>query len=201
MGELGFRLYPDRASFKYLPDDYLAELIGCQYLRPPDHKTNFNAMENSKTSFRRVVLIYGLAMIVSLIGLGDSVYLTVQHLSGRSVRCTVTHGCSQVLSSTYATIAGIPTASFGVLAYFAAFSLATLAVFGYDRARAWLALLVAPMLLATLGLLFVQAFVLHAYCEFCLLSATMTLTLTALVLAAKFLLPRQTSEATDQTSR
>jgi uncharacterized membrane protein len=146
-------------------------------------------MEKSINSMRRVTLIYGLAMIVSLIGLGDSVYLTVQHLSGRSVRCTVTNGCSQVLSSAYASIAGIPTASFGVLAYFAAFSLATLAVFGYDRARTGLALLVAPMLAATLWLLFLQAFVLHAYCEFCLLSATMTLTLTALVIAAKFLLP------------
>jgi uncharacterized membrane protein len=146
-------------------------------------------MDNSKTSTRRAVLIYSLAMIVSLIGLGDSVYLTVQHLSGRSVQCTVTTGCSKVLSSTYASLAGVPTASLGVLAYFAAFSLATLAVFGYDRARTWLTVLVAPMLLATLWLVFVQAFVLHAYCEFCLLSATMTLTLTVLVTAARFVLP------------
>lgn len=78
------------------------------------------------------------------------------------------------------------------MAYFTAFSLATLVLFGYDRARTGLALLVAPMFLATLGLLIVQAFVLHAYCEFCLLSATMTMTLTALVIAAKFLLPAPT---------
>jgi uncharacterized membrane protein len=155
-------------------------------------------MENSKTSMRRVVLIYSLAMIVSLIGLGDSVYLTVQHLSGRSVQCTVTTGCSKVLSSAYASLAGVPTASFGVLAYFAAFSLATLAVFGYDRARTWLAFLVAPMLLSTLWLVFVQAFVLHAYCEFCLLSATMTLTLTVLVTVAKFVLPAPGAEGTGQ---
>lgn len=148
------------------------------------------AMEKSKTSPPRVTLIYGFAMIVSLIGLGDSLYLTVQHLSGRSVQCTITNGCSKVLSSAYASIAGIPTASFGVLAYFAVFSLATLVVFGYDRARTWLALLVAPMLIATLWLLFVQAFLLHAFCEFCLLSATMTLTLTALVTAARFFVPR-----------
>jgi uncharacterized membrane protein len=62
-----------------------------------------------------------------------------------------------------------------------AFSLATLAVFGYDRARAWLALIVAPMLLSTLWLLYLQAFVLRAYCDFCLLSASMTLGLTILV--------------------
>ncbi|HMV48635.1 MAG TPA: vitamin K epoxide reductase family protein [Blastocatellia bacterium] len=147
-----------------------------------------NDSQNAVPTNRHAALIYGPAMLVSLIGLGDSLYLTAQHLTGRSVQCTVTHGCSQVLSSSYASFAGIPTAAFGVLAYFAAFSLATLAVFGYAWARAVLALLVAPMLLATLGLLYVQAFVLHAFCQYCLLSAAVTLTLTALVVAARFLL-------------
>lgn len=149
-------------------------------------------MDDSKLAIRRRAMIYGLAMAASLVGLGDSLYLTVQHLTGRSVRCTVTNGCSRVLSSAYATVAGFPTASLGVIAYFVAFSLATLVIFGYDRARTGLALLVVPMFLATLGLLLVQVFVLHAYCEFCLLSAAMTLTLTALVIAAKFLLPAPT---------
>ena len=139
------------------------------------------------TTQRHSVIIYGLAMTISLIGLGDSIYLTVQHLSGRSVKCTVTNGCSAVLSSSYSTLAGIPTAAFGVLAYFAAFSLATLAVFGYARARTGLALLVLPMLGMSLWLVSVQAFKLHAFCEFCLLSAAMTLTLTLLVAAARFL--------------
>lgn len=139
--------------------------------------------------------IYGLAMLVSLIGLGDSLYLTVQHLTGKTVKCTVTNGCSAVLGSKYAVIAGIPTAAFGAMAYFAAFSLATLAVFGYERARGTLALLVVPMLLATLWLLYLQAFVLHAFCEFCLLSAGMTLTLTALVVTAKLLLPQPVNKS------
>lgn len=134
-------------------------------------------------------MIYGPAMLVSLIGLGDSLYLTVHHLTGQSVRCAVTSGCSAVLSSAYATIAGIPTAAFGAAAYFAAFSLATLASFGYARARPLLAVLVVPMLLTTLWLLAVQAFVLHAFCQYCLLSAAMTLTLAALVAAARFVLP------------
>jgi uncharacterized membrane protein len=138
---------------------------------------------------RHPALIYGPANLVSLIGLGDSIYLTVQHLTGQSVRCTVTTGCSEVLGSQYATIAGVPTAAFGALAYFAAFSLATLAIFGYERARTALAVLVTPMLIMTLWLFYVQAFVLHAYCEYCLLSAGVTLTLVALVVAARFVIP------------
>src|SRR5262245_39558986 len=95
-----------------------------------------SVMNDSRTgAARHPALIYGLAMLVSLIGLGDSIYLTIQHLTGESVRCTVTSGCSVVLSSHYATIAGIPTAAFGALAYFTAFSLATLVIFGYERAR------------------------------------------------------------------
>lgn len=138
-------------------------------------------MNNTQTSiWRRPAFIYGLAMLVSLIGLMDSIYLTVQHLTGKSVKCTVTGGCSKVLSSSYATIAGMPTASFGAMAYFAAFSLATLAVFGSRQARTWLAILAVPMILTACWLFYLQAFVLHAFCEFCLLSATMTLLLTVL---------------------
>jgi len=142
----------------------------------------------------RPVIIYGLAMLVSLIGLADSLYLTVQHLTGKSVKCTIISGCSAVLASKYATIAGIPTAAFGALAYFTAFSLATLVIFGYQFARSALAILVVPMILTTLWLLYLQAFVLRAFCEFCLLSATMTAILTVLVIAAKFLLPVSTAK-------
>ncbi len=147
-------------------------------------------MKNSQASTaRHPALIYGPAMLVALIGLGDSIYLTIQHLTGQSVKCTVTTGCSAVLSSHYATIAGVPTAAFGALAYFAAFSLATLATFGYERARIGLAIVVAPMLIMTLRLLYLQAFVLRAFCEFCLLSAAMTLALAALIASARFVIP------------
>jgi uncharacterized membrane protein len=89
-----------------------------------------------------------------------------------------------VLGSVYATVAGIPTAAFGALAYFAAFSAATLAAFGYARGRIFLALVVAVMLAATLWLLSVQAFILHAFCPFCLLSAALTFFLAGIVLIA-----------------
>jgi len=145
--------------------------------------------DSQATKRRHPAMIYVPAMLVALIGLADSIYLTVQHLTGKSVKCTVTNGCSAVLGSKYAIIAGVPTAAFGALAYFAAFSLATLAMFGYQQARTGLAILVAPMFLMTCWLVYLQAFVLNAFCEFCLLSAAMTTTLTALVIAARFILP------------
>ncbi len=130
-------------------------------------------------------------MLSALIGMGDALYLTVQHLTGKSVKCSITNGCSVVLSSSYATFSGIPTAAFGVLAYFAAFSLATLAAFGYGWARTLLLLVVGPMLLTTLWMVYLQALVLHAFCQFCLLSAALTVLLTCLAFIGKFKAPIQ----------
>jgi len=129
----------------------------------------------------RAVWPYALATIVSLIGLGDSIYLTIEHVTGQSVRCTVIAGCSEVLGSSYAVVAGIPLAAVGAAAYFGVFSLATLAAFGYRYAGTLLAILVIIMFLMTLWLLYLQAFVIHHFCQFCLLSALVTFVLTGLV--------------------
>ena len=129
----------------------------------------------------RISRLFALAALLALVGLADAVYLTVEHLTGRSVRCTVTSGCSEVLASPYATIGGYPLALFGALAYFTAFSLATLATFGSERAGKLLALLVALMFATSLWLLYLQAFVLHAFCQYCLLSAGVTALLAVVV--------------------
>ncbi|HEY6188000.1 MAG TPA: vitamin K epoxide reductase family protein [Pyrinomonadaceae bacterium] len=131
-------------------------------------------------------LFYAIAALLSLFGLADAVYLTIKHLTGETARCTVTSGCNEVLGSAYSSVGGVPVAALGALAYFTVFSLVTLAFFGYRQARMLLALVVALMLLATLWLLFVQAFILHKYCEYCLFSAALTLILSGLVVALRY---------------
>lgn len=126
--------------------------------------------------------LYLTAAVVSLLGLADSIYLTVEHVTGQSVRCTIVAGCSEVLSSQYAVVAGQPLALFGAAAYFAVFSLATLGAFGYRIAGTLLTPLVLLMFLFTLWLVYLQAFVIHAFCQFCLLSAAITTALTVIVL-------------------
>lgn len=139
---------------------------------------------------RHLVILHTAAAIVSLFGLADALYLTAEHISGRSVRCTVLSGCSEVLSSPYASIGGIPLAAVGVAAYFAVFSLAILAAFGYGFAARLLPLLVGLMFVVTLWLLYLQAFVIRQFCEFCLLSAAVTIMLTAIVIIVHWLLRR-----------
>lgn len=134
--------------------------------------------------------LYAAAALLALIGLADAVYLTIEHLAGRSVRCSVTTGCEEVLKSAYATVGPIPLAAIGALGYFTAFSLATLAAFGNEKARALLFYLVVLMLLVSIWLFIVQAFVLKAFCQFCLLSGAVTLILSVIVALDRFHLRR-----------
>jgi uncharacterized membrane protein len=146
---------------------------------PADYVVPDNPEANAHS--RKAALLYGVAALVSLAGLADSIYLTVEHISGRSVKCTIVSGCSEVLSSPYANVRGIPLALIGAAAYFSAFSLATLAAFDYKLAGTLLTLLVSLMFLTTLWLLYLQAFVIGHFCQFCLLSAIITTILTVLV--------------------
>jgi len=130
--------------------------------------------------------LFKAVMLIALIGLADSIYLTALHLSGRSARCTILSGCSEVLSSSYAVVFGLPLAALGALAWFMVFSLGTLAAFGWLRLRLALEILAGLMLLVSVRLFLLQAFVLRAFSEFCLLSAAMTLLLAVLLCVARW---------------
>lgn len=117
------------------------------------------------------------AAAVALAGLADAVYLTVHHYAATPVPCSIIEGCETVLTSEYAEIAGVPLAVFGALAYFAAFSLALLAAFGNRSMWTAFGAVVILMAVFTLWLVYLQAFVIGAFCQFCLISAATTFTL------------------------
>jgi len=126
------------------------------------------------------------AAIVALIGLADSIFLTVHHFTSEPVPCSIIEGCEQVLTSPYAEIAGVPLAAFGAAAYFAAFSLALLATYGDDRMWKLFGLQTIVMSAVTAWLIYVQAALIGAFCQFCLLSAATTFTLYLLYLVSVF---------------
>ena len=129
--------------------------------------------------------LYAVAALFSLFGLADALYLTIEHVTGQSVRCTILSGCSEVLSSRYAVVAGIPLAVIGAAAYFTVFSLATLSAFGYRIAGTLLTPIVVAMFLVSLWLIYLQAFVIREFCQYCLFSAVVTLFLLVVVLIAR----------------
>ena len=135
----------------------------------------------SVSRFRTI--IYTAVAIVAVAGLADATYLTVQVLTGETISCGGSPDCSRVLGSSYAKLGGVPVAMLGALAYFTVFALATFAAFGYSRAPRFLAMITGAMFLMTLWLLYVQAFLLHAYCRYCLFSAAITFLMAGLLIA------------------
>jgi uncharacterized membrane protein len=141
---------------------------------------------NSPSPLLPLSLSSSIAAVVALIGLGDALYLTAQHLRNEVVPCSLISGCEVVLTSEYATIVGIPLAALGAIAYFVAFSLAILTAFGNSKTWFWFGIQVVLMSLFTLWLLYLQAFIIGAFCQFCLLSALVTFTLLIIALISKF---------------
>ena len=127
------------------------------------------------------------AAVVSLIGLADSAYLTAKHYTGKDVPCNIITGCEQVLNSQYAEIFGVPTAAFGATAYFLAFSLAILTFYGNVKLWNLFGGLVSIMAIFTLWLVYLQAFVIGAFCQFCLISAATSITLFLIYILSKTL--------------
>ncbi|HZE13886.1 MAG TPA: vitamin K epoxide reductase family protein [Chthoniobacterales bacterium] len=133
---------------------------------------------------RGLIILYTIAALFCVVGLADATYLTVLALTGEAAACGGQAGCQEVLGSAYARVAGIPVATFGVAGYFTAFTFATFAAFNYTRARKFFALTVGALFAATLWLLYVQAFLLHAFCRYCLFSAAICFLLMGLVVAS-----------------
>jgi len=127
-----------------------------------------------------------LAAAVALAGLADAIYLTIHHYTAVPVPCGADFDCGAVLTSSYAEIGGVPLAIFGAAAYFAAFSLAILTAFGNRLMWTLFGVQITLMLIFTAWLVYLQAFVIEAFCQFCLLSAATTLILFIIFLASKF---------------
>jgi uncharacterized membrane protein len=146
-------------------------------------------MSNSEKVFEesnRIARLPLLAAIVALCGLADAIYLTIHHYTAEPVPCGEAFDCGAVLTSSYATIGGVPLAVFGAIAYFTAFSLSVLATFGNRLMWRFFGVQVVLMTLFTAWLVYLQAFVIKAFCQFCLISAGITLTLLIIALISKF---------------
>ena len=143
-------------------------------------------MSLSEKIFNPFVKFAIVAAIVSLCGLVDSIYLTVHHYTAEPVPCSLVAGCEMVLTSQYATMGDIPLGVFGIAGYLSAFLLSLLTIFGKTKAWILLGLQVVAMALFTSWLLYLQAYVIKAFCQFCLLSAATTFTLLIIVLVSRF---------------
>lgn len=116
-------------------------------------------------------------VVVSVIGFSDATYLTAKHYLDSPVPCTVLKGCQTVTESKYSTVFNIPIALFGVFYYLFISILLFLHMEGVKSALKLLLLSTTAGFITTLYLVYLQAFVLNAFCLFCIISALSSTTL------------------------
>jgi len=118
--------------------------------------------------------------ILAFLGFLDATYLTLLHYKNAIPPCTI-HGCEVVLTSKFSTIFGIPIALFG-----AGFYLSVLALLGIwlqikkSSILSLLTILTLLGLMVGIFLVFLQAFILNAFCQYCVASEVIDFLLFAL---------------------
>ncbi len=128
---------------------------------------------------------YWASVVLTVIGLLDAVYLSLLKFTHHEAMCAGVGDCYTVNTSPYAQIYGIPIALLGALAYLAILAL-LLAEPRHPLARSYapwgvFALTFAGVLYSAY-LTYLEAYVIHAFCPYCLLSATVLLFLLLLAM-------------------
>ena len=120
----------------------------------------------------------GLVLLLALAGVAIAGYLTVTHLAHVQVTCA-TGGCETVQTSRYAEVAGVPVALIGLVGYL----VLTWTASGSGELRQAIGFAAALTGFAVaMVLLYVQAAVLHAFCQWCLASDAILVLLLPLTL-------------------
>lgn len=117
--------------------------------------------------------------MLGLIGMGDAGFLTWEFYTqnGRLVPCGLNGGCNVVLQSSFSDIAGIPVSLFGLLFYFSVLILSLYWILEHEKAIHVLMMLTTAGFCVSLYLLYLQGYVIGAWCQYCLLSAGLSILL------------------------
>ena len=122
--------------------------------------------------------LVSLFLIVSLLGFLDAAYLTIEHYRGVVPPCAIVTGCETVTTSQFSLILGVPVALLGAMYYLL---LTVLSILYFDtKNERWIkrAAILTPLgLLASTWFIYLQAFIIKAWCLYCLGSATTSLAL------------------------
>ena len=140
-------------------------------------------------------------MIVSFLGFIDATYLTVTRYTAANGPCTLTHACDTVLRSEYSAILGIPVVLMGALYYLSVF-LGSYFFLDY-RSRTYFkitALSTVAGFLFSAWLMYVQGFILEAFCQYCLISAGTSTLLFALGMGAVVITKRAARSTSNQVA-
>ena len=117
--------------------------------------------------------LYRISVILVVIGLLVSIYMTIYKVTSNDAMCLGSGDCSTVNASRYAEVYGIPVATVGIAGYFA-----LLLVLWYEKRDKFFEKngptltfgMALTGFLFTVYLIYVEFAILHALCPFCLTS-------------------------------
>lgn len=128
-----------------------------------------------KNKIKRLLPVF--IMGLSVLGLVDAAFLTFKHYTGGDIKCFVVSGCDIVTSSQYSVLFDlIPLALMGVLFYFTALLLGFVVSETNSKKLKFILWTWSGLGgLSSLWFLYIQAFILEAYCSYCLVSIVNTI--------------------------
>lgn len=112
------------------------------------------------------------ALGIAGLGFIDATFLTIQHYTRFTLPCSITHGCELVTTSSYSSILGIPVALLGAL-YYVSVILAIYSSLEFAKPRwlKWIGVSTISGFLFSGWFVYLQLFVIHAICQYCMFSA------------------------------
>lgn len=148
-----------------------------------------NNLDKSSTKISRADRWYlPLLAVLSFGGFIDASYLTISHFKETALFCNLSNGCDLVTTSAYSNILGLPVALLGLFFYLAVF---ILVVAYFDTKKDLLFKIIfafsAMSFCFSLWFVAVMAFIIKAWCQYCLVSAAIS----AMIFAANLVRFRQ----------
>jgi uncharacterized membrane protein len=147
---------------------------------------------NTQTNKADLALFWG-SIALAILGAADAIYLLIYKLTGNSRMCLGAGGCHDVNFSPFSEIYGIPVSIFGIAAFLAILSILVL------EKRLKFAEKNGPLVIFgiclggvafTAYLTYLELYVIHAVCPFCVASAVL---ITLLFILAIIRLVKQTA--------
>lgn len=115
--------------------------------------------------------------LLAFLGFLDTTYLVVVHYRNIIPPCSIVHGCEKVLTSKFSEIGNIPISLFGSI-YFVLLIFLCILLFQNNQKimKIFLTLVFLGALYGFL-LLFIQGFILNAFCQYCLFAEAIIFTI------------------------
>jgi len=125
-----------------------------------------------KYNWKQIIIC--IILLLALVGLADSAYLSIKEVSDTAVTCGLTlSSCNDVLNSPYAKLFGVIPVAYTGLAFYAGMSVIALLIL-INRQRLWLPLLGMGALagfIMSIYFVYIQLGILYTICPYCMLSA------------------------------